>query len=42
MHRGVAMTLFPTDDTRIVRNDELRILFAMVKRIKICHCHAHD
>jgi len=35
MHRWVAMTLFPRDDVRIVRNDELRILYGMVKKIKI-------
>jgi hypothetical protein len=35
LYRWVAMTLFPRDDVRIVHNDELRILFAMVKKIKI-------
>jgi len=35
MHRWIAMTLIPRDDARIVRNDELRILYAMVKKIKI-------
>ena len=35
MHHWVAMTLFPRDDVRVVRNNELKILYAMVKKIKI-------
>ena len=32
MHKWVAITLFPRDDPRPVRNDELILLYAMVKQ----------
>ena len=35
MHKWLAITLFPRDDVRPVRNDELLILYAMVNKIKI-------
>ena len=35
MHRWVAITLFPRDDPRPVRNDELKILYAMVNKIRV-------
>ena len=35
MHKWLAFSLFPRDDIRPVRNDELKILYAMVKKIKI-------
>ena len=35
MHKGVAITCFPREDVRIVRVDELRIIYAMVNRIKL-------
>ena len=35
MHKRLAITLFPRDDVRPVRNDELLILYAMVNKIKI-------
>jgi len=35
MHKWVALTCFPRDDVRTVRVDELRILYAMVNKIKI-------
>ena len=35
MHRWLTITLFPRDDVRPVRNDELLILYAMVNKIKI-------
>src|SRR6185437_13024386 len=35
MHKWVAMTLFPRDDPRPVRNDELKILYAMVNNIRV-------
>lgn len=35
MHKWVALTCFPRDDVRTVRMDELRILYAMVNKIKI-------
>ena len=34
MHTWVAITCFPREDVRIVRVDELRVLYAMVNRIK--------
>ena len=37
MHICIALTLFPRDDVRPIRQDELRILFAMVKKIKASH-----
>ena len=35
MHKWLAITLFPRDDVRPVRNDELLILYDMVNKIKI-------
>ena len=35
MHRWIAMTLFPSQDIRCVRNDELKLLYAIVKKIKV-------
>ena len=35
MHKWLAITLFPRDDVRPVRNNELLILYAMVNKIKI-------
>ena len=35
MHKWLAITLFPRDDVRLVHNDELIILYAMVNKIKI-------
>jgi hypothetical protein len=35
MHKWLAITLFPRDDVRPMRNDELMILYAMVNKIKI-------
>jgi hypothetical protein len=35
MHKWLAITLFPRDDVKPVRNDELMILHAMVNKIKI-------
>jgi hypothetical protein len=35
MHKWIAMTLFPRPDFRIVREDEMRILYAIVHKIKI-------
>ena len=35
MHKWVALTCFPIDDVQTVRMDELRILYAMVNKIKI-------
>jgi hypothetical protein len=35
MHKWVAITCFPREDVRIVRVDELRIIYAMVNRIKL-------
>jgi len=35
MHKWVAITCFPREDVRIVRVDELRILYAMVNKMKI-------
>lgn len=32
MHRWIAMTLFPRPDPRMAKEDELRLLYAMVKR----------
>jgi hypothetical protein len=34
MHKWVAIRCFPREDVRIVRVDELRVLYAMVNRIK--------
>ena len=35
MHKWLALTCFPREDVRTVRVDELRILYAMVNKIKI-------
>ncbi len=35
MHKWIAMTLFPRGDIRPFRGDELIIMFAMVRKIKI-------
>ena len=35
MHKWLALTCFPSEDVRTVRNNELRILYAMVNKIKI-------
>ena len=35
MHRWIAMTLFPGQGIRCIRNDELKLLFAIVKKIKV-------
>ena len=39
-HKWVAITLFPRDDPRPVRNDELMILYAMVNKIRISPAQA--
>ena len=35
MHKWLGFTLFPRNDFRTVRNDELKLLYAMVKRRKV-------
>ena len=40
MHKWLTITLFPRDDVRPVRNDELLILYAMVNKIKISPAQA--
>ena len=35
MHKWLALSLFPREDVRLVRNDELKILYAMVKKIRV-------
>ena len=35
MHRWIAMTLFSSKDIRVVHNDEMKIFYAMIKKIKI-------
>ena len=40
MHKWVAITLFPRDDPRPVRNDELKILYAMVNKIRVSPARA--
>jgi len=40
MHKWLAITLFPRDDVRPVRNDELLLLYAMVNKIKISPAQA--
>ena len=32
MHKWLGMTLFPRNDTRTVRTDDLKLMYAMVKR----------
>jgi hypothetical protein len=35
MHKWLGMTLFPREDTRIVRIEDLKLMFAMIKRRKV-------
>jgi len=35
LHRWIRVTWFPRDDVRIVRNDDLRLLYAMVHKIHV-------
>ena len=35
MHKWLGMTLFPRNDTRTVRTDDLKLMYAMVKRKKV-------
>jgi hypothetical protein len=35
LHRWIGVTRFPRDDVRIVRNDDLRLLYAMVHKIHV-------
>ena len=35
MHRWIAMTMFSRQDIRVVHNDEMKILYVMIKKIKI-------
>ena len=35
MHKWVTITLFPRDDPRTMRNDELMILYVMVNKIRV-------
>ena len=35
MHKWLVFSLFPRNDFRTVRNDELKLLYAMVKRRKV-------
>ena len=35
IHRWIAMSLFSRDDTRTVRQEELRLLFAIVNKFKV-------
>lgn len=35
MHKWLGMTLFPRPNTRTIREDELKLLFAMVKHRKV-------
>ena len=35
MHKWLGFTLFPRNDFRTVRNDELKLLYPMVKRRKV-------
>ena len=35
MHHWITMTLFSRQDIRVVYNDEMKILYAMMKKIKI-------
>lgn len=37
MHKWLGITLFPRADIRIVREDELALLFAMVNKMKVSH-----
>jgi hypothetical protein len=35
MHKWLGMTLFPREDTRIIRIEDLKLMFAMIKRSKV-------
>jgi hypothetical protein len=35
MHKWLGMTLFPMEDTRVVRIEDLKLMFAMIKRRKV-------
>ena len=35
MHHWITMTLFSRQDIRVVHNDKMKILYAMIKKIKI-------
>ena len=35
MHRWISMTLFPTHEVRWVRETKLKLLYAIVKKIKV-------
>lgn len=35
MHKWLALSIFPREDVRLVHNDELKILYAMVKKIRV-------
>ena len=35
MHKWLGMTLFPRNDTRTIRTDDLKLMYAMVKRKKV-------
>ena len=35
LHRWIGVTLFLCDDVRILRNDDLRLLYAMVHKIRV-------
>jgi hypothetical protein len=37
MHKWLGFSLFPRHDFRTVRNDELKLLYAMIKRRKVSH-----
>jgi hypothetical protein len=35
MHKWLGMTLFPREDTRVVRIEDLKLMFAMIKCTKV-------
>jgi hypothetical protein len=35
MHKWLAISLFPGDDVRPIRNDELKILYSMINKTKV-------
>ena len=35
LHRWIGVTLFPREDVRIVKNDDLRVMYAMVHKIHV-------
>ena len=35
MHRWIGITLFPRDDVRVVKNDDMRVLYVMVHKIHV-------